>query len=142
MNRVNIVLDTNVLIAALKSKRGASYQLLMKLPDKVFQNNISVPLFIEYSAVAKREGLLTHLTEQDIDAILNYLLKQSNLHKIFFLWRPIITDPKDDLVLEVAVKSQSQYIVTFNKRDFKGCEQFNIEAVTPQEFMQKRGLLI
>lgn len=141
MNIVNIVLDTNVLIAALKSKRGASYQLLMKLPDKVFQNNISVPLFIEYSAVAKREGLLTHLTEQDIDAILNYLLKQSNIHKIFFLWRPIITDPKDDLVLEVAVKSQSQYIVTFNKRDFKGCEQFNIEVVTPQEFMQKRGLL-
>ncbi len=142
MEIVNITIDTNVIIAALKSQRGASYKLLMSLKDNVFISNISVPLFIEYESVAKREGLAVNLTEKDIETILDYFLSKSKIHEIFYLWRPILKDQKDDLVLELAVKSQSKYIVTFNKKDFKESEKFGIIAVTPYEFMKERGLLV
>ncbi len=141
MDTVNITIDTNVIIGALKSQKGASYKLLMLLKDDVFLSNISVPLFIEYESVAKREGLIENLTEKDIETILNYFLRKSKIQKIYYLWRPILKGQKDDLVLELAVKSQSKYIITFNKKDFKECEKFGIVAVTPREFLAERGLL-
>ena len=141
MGELNITIDTNVLIGALKSKKGASYKLLMLLTEDVFVTNVSVPLFIEYESVAKRADLVANLTEKDIELILNYFLSKSNIHEIFYLWRPLLKDQKDDLVLEVAVKSQSKYIITFNKKDFIGSEQFGIEALTPYEFLNIRGLL-
>ncbi|WP_428357553.1 putative toxin-antitoxin system toxin component, PIN family [Methyloprofundus sp.] len=137
---MNIVIDTNVLISALKSKRGASYKLIMALPKELYTPNVSVPLFLEYESVAKRQGLVSKLSSQDIDSILEYFLSKSSIRKIFFLWRPYLKDPKDDLVLEVAVESQSEYIVTFNTKDFKGCNQFGITVVTPQEFIAIRGI--
>jgi len=141
MNKVNVVIDTNVLISALKSKKGASHKLLLLLADDVYSPNISVPLFVEYESVAKRVGLLKELEESDIDSILDYILKKSNIRKIFYLWRPFLKDQKDDMVLEVAVESQSEYIITFNTRDFSGCSKFGIKIVTPYEFMKLRGLL-
>ena len=131
---MNVVIDTNVLISALKSNRGAAYKLLMLLPDKVFVPNVSVALFFEYESVSKREGL-TDLSSEDIDIFLDYFLSQSRIRKIFYLWRPFLKDPKDDLVLEVAVESESDYIITFNLKDFKGCDKFGIKAITPQEFI-------
>ena len=141
MGRLNITMDTNVLIGALKSNKGASYKLLMLLTEDLFVANISVPLFIEYESVAKREGLVGNLGEKDIEEILDYFLSKSKIHRIFYLWRPFLKDQKDDLVLEVAVKSQSKFIITFNKKDFKGCEKFGIEIITPYEFLKIRGLL-
>jgi len=141
MDGVNITIDTNVLIGALKSSKGASYKLLMLLTEDLFVTNVSVPLFIEYESVAKRAGLIANLTEEDIEIILNYFLSKSTIHKIFYLWRPLLKDQKDDLVLEVAVKSQSKYIITFNKKDFKVSEKFGIEVLTPYEFLKVRGLL-
>lgn len=140
MNILNVVIDTNVVIAALKSKKGASHKLLMSLPKNLFVTNISVPLFIEYESVAKRSELVKNLTSSEIDTILDYLLSKSNIQKIFFLWRPYLKDPKDDLVLEIAVKSESKYIITFNTRDFKGCDKFGITAITPREFIIARGI--
>ena len=85
--------------------------------------------------------LVEKLSKKDIEVILDYFLSKSKIQKIFYLWRPILKDPKDDLVLELAVKSQSKYIITFNKKDFKECKNFGIVAVTPYEFMSERGLL-
>jgi len=137
---MKVVIDTNVLIAALKSNRGAAHKLLLMLPDNLYTPNVSVPLFIEYESVAKRKGLLSHLSPDEIDSILDFLLSKSSIRKVFYLWRPFLKDPKDDLVLEVAVESESNYIITFNKKDFKGCSKFGIQIVTPQEFMKKRGI--
>jgi len=140
MGSVNVVIDTNVLIAALKSKQGASHNLLISLPNDVYKPNISVPLFLEYEAVAKRTGLVSGLTNEEINVILDYILSKSSIREIFYLWRPYLKDPKDDLVLEVAVESQSKYIITFNKKDYKGIDKFGIKVVTPQEFMVERGI--
>ena len=137
----NVVLDTNVLIAALRSKRGSAYKLLTLIADDLYIPNISVPLFIEYESVTKREGMLEGLSAEDIEAILDYLLSKSSIRKIFYLWRPFLKDPKDDLVLEVAVESQSKYIITFNKKDFKGIDTFGIKVLTPKEFLIEIGVL-
>lgn len=142
MNSVNVVIDTNVFIAALKSKRGISYKLLLLLPNNIYTPNISVPLFVEYESVAKRKGLLDNLRNEDIDIILDYFLSKSKIREIFYLWRPFLRDIKDDLVLEVAVESSSKYIITFNKKDFKDCNKFGIEVVTPHEFMKIKGVTL
>lgn len=83
MSAVNVVIDTNVLISALRSKQGASYKLLMALPDNSYRPNVSVPLFVEYEAIAKREGVINGLTETEVDAILNYFLSKSSIREIF-----------------------------------------------------------
>ena len=81
------------------------------------------------------------LEDRDIDLVLDFILSKSSIREIFYLWRPFLKDPKDELVLEVAVESRSGYIITFNKKDFKGIEHFGIKVLTPQEFMKERGIV-
>ncbi|MEW6619658.1 MAG: putative toxin-antitoxin system toxin component, PIN family [bacterium] len=131
-----VVIDTNVFVAALLSKRGASYKLLFEISRDKFEQNISTPLIFEYESVAKRE---TKLTNEQIDAIIDMICNISNKCKIFFLWRPYLKDIKDDMVLELAIESQSEYIITYNKKDFKGIGKFGIQVLTPKEFLEKIG---
>ena len=74
-----------------------------------------------------------------IDDILDYVCHVALRREIFFLWRPFLKDPKDDLVLELAVESESEFIITYNKRDFAGIEKFGIKIITPKEFLRKLG---
>ena len=134
-----IVIDTNVWIAALRSKRGASYKLLTFIDSGKFKANISVPLVLEYEDTAKRIVGEIPLTARDIDDILDYICSVARHHKIYYLWRPFLSDPNDDMVLELAVTAECDFIVTFNQRDFVGVEQFGLAALTPKEFLQKIG---
>ena len=141
MQKVQIVIDTNVFISALRNDTGASFYLLSLVGENEFESNISVPLIMEYESVAHRFLRETNLMVSDLNDILDYVCSSSNKHKINYLWRPFLKDPKDDLVLELAVKARSQHIITFNKKDFKNTAQFGITAVTPWEFLKERGLL-
>ena len=141
MKTIQIVIDTNVFISALRNDTGASFYLLSLVGKNEFESNLSVPLIMEYESVAHRFLRETNLTVPDLNDILDYICSSSNKHKINYLWRPFLKDPKDDLVLELAVKARSQYIITFNKKDFKNTSQFGITAVTPWEFLKERGLL-
>ena len=134
-----VVVDTNVLIAALRSRRGASYRLLSLIGDGRWQVNLSVPLVLEYEDVAKRPNSGLTLSVGEIDDILDFICSEANLREIFYLWRPVLPDSKDDFILELAVESRCDFIVTFNVRDFAGAEKFGIEVVTPQEFLRKLG---
>jgi putative PIN family toxin of toxin-antitoxin system len=136
-----IVIDTNVWIAALRSKRGASYKLLSLIDSGKFEANLSVPLVLEYEDAAKRLIGEIPLTERDIDDILDYVCTVAQHRKIYYLWRPFLTDPRDDMVLELAVTAQCEFIVTFNQSDFAGVEQFGLSALTPREFLQKIGVI-
>jgi len=141
MDQYHIVIDTNVLAAALQSKRGASYRLLMLINSGKFTIHISVPLVLEYEDVVKRLLADIPLTEQDIDDILDYLCAVAQQEQIFYLWRPFLKDPKDDMVLELAVTASCDFIVTYNKRDFQGAERFGLRVVTPKEFLEEIGEL-
>ncbi|MDX1642451.1 MAG: putative toxin-antitoxin system toxin component, PIN family [Balneolaceae bacterium] len=133
---MQIVLDTNVIYAALRSKRGASYRLLSLLDSDKFEVNLSVPLVIEYEDVLKRKQDSLTFSEARIDQFLDYLCMVGNWHEVFFLWRPILKDPEDDMILELAVRANCQYIVTYNKQDFQGVEKFGIQLATAKEFLQ------
>jgi putative PIN family toxin of toxin-antitoxin system len=136
-----IVLDTNVLVSALRSRRGAAHRLLRLIDSGKFEINLSVPLCLEYEAVCKRLVGQTLLSERDIDAILDYLCQVANHKPVYYLWRPFLNDPKDDMVLELAVAAGCACIVTYNLRHFPGMEQFGIQVRTPKEFLQDIGEL-
>lgn len=139
MKQRQLVLDTNVLIAALRSRRGASFKLLTHMGrNPALALNLSVPLVLEYEEVAKRPGNAPNLSAADIDAVIDYLCAVARLQEIFFLWRPHLKDPKDDLVLELAVTAQAD-IVTFNLKDFSGAETFGVRVLTPQALLQEIG---
>lgn len=130
------VLDTSVLVAAARSRNGTSHALLSRLPSPQFQPVVSVPLFLEYRAVLLRpENLLTRSPAQ-AEGFLDFLLASSHLQEIFFLWRPALPDPNDDLILELAVAASCRYIVTHNLRDFRGTQKWGVTAITPAAFLK------
>jgi putative PIN family toxin of toxin-antitoxin system len=136
---VQIVLDTNVLIAGLRSRRGASFRLLSLIPQQLFQINLSVAIVLEYEAVAKRMAPSIGLTHDDVDTLLDYLCTVANHCQVFFLWRPLLADPADDFVLELAVAAGCRYIVTHNVRHFQGIGHFGVDAMTPKAFLEQIG---
>lgn len=101
--------------------------------------NLSVPLLLEYEDVLKRPGSGISLSAGEIEDILDFICAAANLREIFYLWRPVLPDPKDDFILELAVESQCDCIITYNGRDFAGAEEFGVSVVTPQEFLQPLG---
>jgi putative PIN family toxin of toxin-antitoxin system len=136
-----IVLDTNVLVAALRSRRGTAFQLVSLLPAAPFEINLSVPLVFEYEEVLPQHRHIMGLTLTDIADFLDFLCSIAHLHEIFFLWRPTLTDPNDEMLLELAVKARCQYIVTYNTRNFRGADQFGIAIVTPKVLLETIGVL-
>ncbi len=104
-----------------------------------FELFLSVPLIIEYESVAKRQSRKIGLSHSDIDDVLDYLCHIGAHRQIHYLWRPCLRDPSDDMVLEVAVESESEYVVTHNTRDFDGACRFGVGIVTPQEFLRVIG---
>lgn len=139
MKTIQIVIDTNILISALRNDTGASFYLISLIGKNEFETNISVPLIMEYESVANRFLHQINLNRSNLNDILDYICTVSNKHKINYLWRPFLKDPKDDLVLELAVKAGCQYIITFNKKDFSNTSKFGVKAVTPWEFLKERG---
>jgi predicted nucleic acid-binding protein len=131
----HVVLDTNILVAAMRSKHGASFRLLSQLGNGRWRPNLTVAVALEYEAVLKRNCGEFGLTREDIDDALDALVSQAGLHRLYFVWRPVAADPNDDLVLEAAIASRSDFIVTFNKRDFPDSRRFGIECLTPKEFL-------
>jgi putative PIN family toxin of toxin-antitoxin system len=130
-----IVLDTNVLVAAMRSRHGASYRLLSALGNERWRPNVTVAIVLEYEAVLKRNCQEFALTTEDIDDVVDAICSQAGPHRLYFLWRPVASDPDDDLVLEAAIASRSDFIVTFNKREFPDSQRFGIRCLTPKEFL-------
>ena len=130
-----LVLDTNVLVAAMRSKHGASHRLLHSLGDGRWRPNVTVAMGLEYETVLKRSCRQFGLTEEHIDDVLVAICSQAGLHRLYFLWRPVASDPDDDLVLEAAIASHSDCLITFNKRDFPDSQRFGIRCLTPKEFL-------
>jgi putative PIN family toxin of toxin-antitoxin system len=132
---MKVVLDTNVLVAALRSRHGAAFQVLLALRDRRFEFVLSVPLFLECEDVLKRSGMVP-LAGETVDRLLRLLAARGQAQDIFFLWRPFLRDAKDDMVLEVAVAAEGcEAIVTFNRKDFAGVEQFGLRVLTPAELL-------
>jgi predicted nucleic acid-binding protein len=140
MRRPLVVLDTNVVVSALRSRRGAAFQVLAAVGGESFDIAISVPMVLEFE-----EALLGQrtagITELDIRTALDYLCEAGREQEVFFLWRPTLRDPDDDMVLELAVAAGCVAVVTHNVRDFRGTDRFGIGVWTPVDLLRKVGLL-
>ena len=132
-----IVLDTNVLVSALRSRNGASFQIFKRIGQGEFDIVLSVPLVMEYEDVAKRMSRAIGLRHAEIDAIIDYMCHVGDLRGIFFLWRPFLKDPLDDMVLEAAFEGDCDFIITHNIRDFEGIEKFGLRALRPGAFLRR-----
>jgi putative PIN family toxin of toxin-antitoxin system len=119
-----IVLDTNVLLAGLRSNRGASYKLLTILNDTRWQLNISTALIFEYEEILKREKDQLTLSSEDIDNVIEAICAIANKRSIFYLWRPAASDPDDDFIIDLAVESEADFIITYNQKDLQAAEKF------------------
>jgi putative PIN family toxin of toxin-antitoxin system len=139
MTAFNIILDTNVLVAALRSRDGASFKLLSLIDSGLFDLAVTVPLVFEYEDVLKREplGILTEAAED----VLDYICQVASKHNVYFMWRPYLRDAKDDMVLEAAVAAEATHIVTFNTKDFQGVGRFGVQALWPADFLLQIGAL-
>lgn len=140
--KYNVVIDTNVLVSALRSRDGASFLLISLLGEnEQFDIYISVALVLEYEDAAKRLLGRRDLTEDAIDDVIDYLCQIGHEQQVFFLWRPFLKDPRDDMVLELAVAAGCNFIITHNKQDFKNIEEFGLQAISPVEFLRKIGVI-
>lgn len=119
--------------------RALTVRLLRLVGGDNFVLNLSVPLVVEYEDVTKRQSRALGLSHQDIDDVLDYLCSVAEHREIYFLWRPVLRDPRDDMVLELAVEASCDFIVTHNERDFVGAESFGIRIISPRDFLKRIG---
>jgi putative PIN family toxin of toxin-antitoxin system len=134
------VLDTDVLVAAFRSDRGASRQLLLGALDRHFELLLSIPLLLEYEAVLTRPEHLAAcgLSAGEVERVLDDLASVARQVRLAFRWRPMLCDANDDMVLETAVNGNASAIVSFNQRDFEAARrQFDFAVILPKEALNQ-----
>jgi putative PIN family toxin of toxin-antitoxin system len=131
---MRIALDTSVLVAASRSRNGASFQIVSMLPSTQFEIALTIAVYTEWQAVLTRpDGVTADMAL----GFVRYLASVAHLQDVHFLWRPFLRDPDDDMVLECAVASGCEFIVTHNVRDFRRVEELNVRAIAPADFLNR-----
>lgn len=131
-----IVIDTNVLVSALRSRSGWSYDLLARLGTGQFEHVITVPLVMEYEEVLHRPGMVP-LQKAAVDDVLDYVCASGLRQQVHYLWRPKLTDVRDDMVLEAAFNGNCDAIVTWSVRDFAAASDMAINILQPDQFVKR-----
>lgn len=134
-NVLRAVLDTNVIVAALRSSSGASHQILLAADRGEFELALSVPLLAEYDDVTQRPESEIRIGLPHIDAVIRRLAAIAHKQQVYYLWRPVLPDPKDDMVLELALAANANHIVTFNRKHLQRAEEYGIKVSSPAEFI-------
>jgi len=137
---MNVVIDTNVWISALISQDGGAREVIrLALVDKI-SPQLSTTLFLEYEDVMKRDKIinLCSLSIDEQQELFQAFLSTCKWNEIFYLWRPNLDDEGDNLLVELAVASNSKVIITDNKKDLESGELlFDFEVLTPKEFLER-----
>lgn len=135
MKKFRAVIDTNVLHAGLYSASGASFQILRLIECGRVIPLLSTTLLFEYEEVLKRNRRMLGLSDREVNDVLDGFCVQGESRKIHFLWRPHLSDPKDDHILELAVASGAADIVTHNVKDFVQASSLGVRIVTPAKLL-------
>ena len=137
---MRLVLDTNVVVAALRSPSGASAALVERALDRRFTLLLSVPLVLEYEATCNdpAQRIASGLSESEVGTIMAALCAVGEPVQGRFLWRPQLRDAADEMVLEAAVNGRANALVTFNRRDFGDAPgAFGIELLSPRQALRR-----
>lgn len=141
---MNVVIDSNIFISAILSQNGMAIEVLRCALKEKFIPQFGEKLFKEYEDVVSREYILnsSKLSSEEIDELLNSLISVSKWNEIYYLWRPNLSDEGDNHLVELAVASNSKYIITHNKKDFENSNlDFEFEVLTAKEFLDKECLI-
>ena len=135
---MRLVLDTNVIVAAFRSRNGASNLLLRFVDCGLVTPLCSTALFLEYEAVLSREETrkATGHSLEDVAELISALAAVSEGVDISFRTRPILSDAADEMVLEAALNGQADAIVTHNVRDFRPASTLGVTVATPGEIVR------
>ena len=136
------MLDTNVLVAGLRSPAGASAALIDRAlsGSSRWRVGLSVPLALEYEAVCQdpAQRVVSGLSEAEVEAIVTALCAVAEPVATRFLWRPQLNDPADEMVLDTAINGAADALVTFNRKDFeRAAARFGIALLSPQEALRR-----
>ena len=135
------IVDTDVVVAAIRSRKGASAEIIRRVLREQIEIGLSVALAIEYEAVAMREehALAGGILVRDALTIVEALIAVAVPIGTNFRWRPQLRDPDDEMVLEAAANGGAEAIVTFNRRDFSPvAERFGIKVLLPRDALENR----
>ena len=111
------------------------------LSDKRISVNVSTALLLEYEAVLKRPEMSKFVSPDEVDEFLDGLCSIATYHQIHFLWRTFVSDPNDAFLLELAIRSTADFLITFNTKDFPEASDFGVKLETPREFLRTLGKL-
>jgi putative PIN family toxin of toxin-antitoxin system len=134
-----MILDTDVIVAAIRSSKGASAEIVRQVLRGDLRIELSVALALEYEAVATRAShlLAGGLTESEATNLIDVLAALADPVEIHFRWRPQLRDADDEMVLEAAINAKDRTIVTFNIRDFTmATENFGVALKTPGQILE------
>jgi putative PIN family toxin of toxin-antitoxin system len=136
---MKVVIDTSVWISALITKESNARDVLRLVFEDKITPQMSEALFYEYETVMKRNKIqnLTPLTVEEQNALFHAYLSSSKWNEIYYMWRPNLKDEDDNFVVELAVASGAEYIITYNIKDFKNAELvFKHKIITPEQFIK------
>lgn len=135
-----VTLDTNLVVSAFRSSLGASYRMMQLVEQGRLEIGLTVALVLEYESVCKRLIGDTWVTAEDVNTLIDSLCRVGRLSVVHYKIRPAAADPNDDLVVEAAVASGSEWIVTHNVRDLlDGASRYGIEVMTPAAALERMG---
>lgn len=130
-------MDTNVIVSALRSRNGASFEILRRLRVGEWTTIISNHLLFEYEEVLKREAPALNLTLSDVDEILNFICARAEEHLLSPAWQPVLSDSDDEPLVQLAVESTCMRIVTHNVRHLQPASTLGVEVLNPGQFLTK-----
>jgi putative PIN family toxin of toxin-antitoxin system len=135
-----MILDTDVIIAAIRSSKGASAEIVRRVLRREVRIELTVAMALEYEAVAMRDEHLKagELTATEAGNLIDALAALADPVDIHFRWRPQLRDADDEMVFEAAINAQDRTIVTFNIKDFAmAAARFDVALATPGEILEK-----
>lgn len=135
---LRVVLDTSVIVSALRSAKGVSNEVLRVVARRRVVPLATITLFLEYEDVLKRaEQRLAHgLSLEGVDGFLAALASACEPVELHFRWRPQMADPGDEMVLEAAVNGRANALITYNVKDFaEAAGKFGLNVLKPAELL-------
>jgi len=136
---MKVVIDTSVWISALITKDSDARKLLRLVFEKKVSPQMSEALFYEYEAVMKRKKIQdsTPLNKDEQTALFNAYISTCRWNEIYYMWRPNLDDENDNFVVELAVASGAECIITYNLKDFNSSQlKFSHKIITPETFIK------